>query len=385
MMTKNKDVAACAKEARLWLVEQAAPFWSEIGRRPVGLFAERLTHNHMPDEAYYRIFVQARQIYAMWAAGTLGWKGDWPGLIEETITTLLRKARRTDGFFAHKLDRDGNILDERVDLYDQAFVLFALGISGRALQDKKYFDEAEHFMAVLETWRHEFGGFKEGEIASPHVRRQNPHMHLFEAFWTLYEASGRTCFKQAAIEIAELCKSHFIDHASGALLEYFNDDWSQLGISPGFTVEPGHCFEWAWLYEKLEAAGVVGNATVSDGLVGFARAHGIDHQRSVAINEVDLEGHVLDDKARLWPQTERLKAAIIRLQRKGAAEDEAELLSAWAGLKSYFHEPQQSLWHDKLQKNGMFVNELVPASSLYHIACAIKELWTYAGDAGASL
>lgn len=379
-MTEEKDaLAACAVQARSWFLEQAAPFWSDIGRRPVGLFAERLTHDRIPDEAYYRIFVQARQIYAMWAAGTLGWTGPWRTLIKETMTTLLQKARRSDGFFVHKLDRDGNVLDARADLYDQAFVLFALAISGRALQDEQYFDKAAHLMETLETWRHESGGFREGEIASADIRRQNPHMHLLEAFWTLYEASGQERFKQAALEIAVLCKNKFIHRESGALLEYFADDWSQLRSPLGSTVEPGHCFEWAWLYEKLEAEGVAGSKAVSDGLVGFARAHGIDQRRGVAINEIDIEGRSLDDKARLWPQTERLKAGIIRLQRTGVAADKAEVLSAWAGLAHYFHKPDQVLWHDKLQQDGTFLTELVPASSLYHIACAIKELWTYAG------
>lgn len=379
-MLEEKDaLMACAGQARSWLLEQAAPFWSDIGRRPVGLFAERLAHDRTPDEAYYRIFVQARQIYVMGAAGALGWDGPWRALIKETITTLLQKARRDDGFFVHKLDRDANILDERADLYDQAFVLFALGVSGRALQDETYFDVAAELMGVLETWRHELGGFKEGEIVSSHVRRQNPHMHLLEAFWTLYEASGQERFKRAALEIAELCKTHFIHRPSGALLEYFADDWGQLEAAPGFTVEPGHCFEWAWLYEKLAADGVTGSEAVSDGLVGFARTYGIDEQRGVAINEVDLGGHILDDKARLWPQTERLKAGIIRLQRTGAKLDQAEVLSAWAGLQRYFHKTDQVLWHDKLQKDGTFLQELVPASSLYHIACGIKELCMSAG------
>ena len=81
--------------------------------------------------------------------------------------------------------------------------------------------------------------------------------------------------------------------------------------------------------------------------------------------------------ARLWPQTERLKAALIlseTAQGETRARYLAEALSASHGLLAYLRTPVPGLWRDKLLPDGTFVEEPAPASSLYHIICAIASL-----------
>ena len=76
----------------------------------------------------------------------------------------------------------------------------------------------------------------------------------------------------------------------------------------GRIVEPGHCFEGAWLFERLTQWGASDATLISDGMARFARRHGLDPARGVAINEVMIDGSVRNPAARLWPQTERLKS-----------------------------------------------------------------------------
>lgn len=87
---------------------------------------------------------------------------------------------------------------------------------------------------------------------------------------------------------------------------------------------------------------------------------------------------VHDPVARLWPQTERVKAAV-RLM--GACEDEIgrqsdlqEALRALSGLDRYLRTSRSGLWYDRLTREGTMIEEPAPASSFYHIACAISEL-----------
>lgn len=368
-------VADLEREARAWLIDVAAPFWSKNGRTASGLFPERMTLGGVPNDDYFRTFVQARHIYSMVAAGAVGWNGSWRALVDETMRVLITRAKRADGFFVHRLDRDGTVLDARADLYDQAFILFALGTAGDALHEGNFFDEAEALLDTIETnWGHPQGGFREGEIVDPSVRRQNPHMHLLEAFSALYEASGRKRFGDAALAIAELCRTRFIDPVSGALLEYFGEDWTPAVGEQGRIAEPGHCFEWAWLFERLAASGVADAAAVSDAMTDFGRRCGIDRERGVAINEVLTDGTVINGKARLWPQTERVKVAVLRYRRTGNVEDLREVGDAWLGLRTYFLPELQHLWRDKMNEDGSFIEELAPGSSLYHISCAIREV-----------
>lgn len=212
----------------------------------------------------------------------------------------------------------GNLETRRaiIDVRDMIEALIALARKGRG----DCFDAAEDLLDCIETrWSHPAGGFTEGEIADLRLRRQNPHMHMFEASLALSEGSGRPRFTALALTLAELAAGRMIDPASAALLEYFNDDLAPAAGIEGRIAEPGHCFEWAWLFERMAAGGWVQGAGVSDRLTAFARGCGIDAGRGIAVNEVLTDGTIHDAKARLWPQTERIKAAVARFRRTGDA------------------------------------------------------------------
>lgn len=375
----NEDIRAATKRATDWLLDCAAPLWSSCGRTAGGLFAERITLAGVPDATYFRTFVQARHIYSFCVIGELGWRGPWCDLVNQSVDTLLSTARRADGFFVHRLDAGGSHLDPRADLYDQAFVLFALGTAGATLERSDCFDAAESLLDRIEqNWGHPAGGFAEGEIVDQRVRRQNPHMHLFEAAQALHRGSGRERFGELGHRIADICHRHFIDQESGALLEYFDDALKPAAGLDGRRVEPGHCFEWAWLFERLAQQGWSEGLQISDHLTSFVRRTGIDPVRGVAVNEVLTDGSVHDAKARLWPQTERIKAAVIRFNRTGDQAERLEVIDACEGLELYYDVPVLGLWRDKLRADGTWVDELAPGSSLYHISCAIAELHTVA-------
>lgn len=361
--------------ARGWLCNVAAPLWAARGRTTSGLFAERMTVDGVPDASYFRVFVQARHIFSFAAIGALGWQGPSRDLIEETIVALVHGAKRADGFYVHRLDDSARPLDARADLYDQAFVLLALATAGGVLGNELWFDAAEDLLDTIEhNWAHPAGGFTEGEIVDPRVRRQNPHMHLFEAALALAEASGRPRFRKLAETIAHLAATRFIDPATGALLEYFTDDLAPAPGVEGRIVEPGHCFEWAWLFERLAQTGWQGSTAISDRLTNFGRAYGIDGQRGVAINEVLTDGCIHDSNARLWPQTERIKIGAIRRRRLGSRLETDEVARAVTGLEQYNSGVLPGLWRDKMKPDGSWITELVPGSSLYHIACAYAEI-----------
>lgn len=367
-------LADIASEARHWLLDVAAPLWSTRGRLAKGLFVERLSRAGRPDDAPRRLFVQARDIYAFGEMGRLGWSGPWRTLAGETVDYLLAHGRRADGLFIHAFTTDGAVHDARADLYDQAFMLFCLGHAARALDRPELFELAEaHYAALEATHAHPAGGFIERDMPRP-FRLQNPHMHFCEAFAALYTLSGQARWKARAEAMAALCREAFIDPASGALLEYFTDDLKPAPGLDGTLVEPGHCFEWAWLFERLEREGWPGAAALSDRLTAFARAHGIDPVRDIAINEVTTSGAAHKTTARLWPQSERLKAALARLRRLGTTTEAEEARRAYLGLKRYLEMPVPGTWQDVSNPDGSWVDMPAPGSSLYHITCALAEL-----------
>ena len=367
-----RDAAA---QSRQWLFEAAAPLWSAPVEGATFLFPERLSIHGERESCPHRLFVQARHIFSFCEMGRLGWTGPWREMVEKSIDFLLREGRRPDGFYIHKFDDSGAPLDFRADLYDQAFMLLALAHSGRATGRDDLFAAAEALDDALDAnWRLPHGGYYEGEIAECPPYQQNPHMHLLESFIALHLVTGAPRWRRKAEHIAGLCGQFFIDPASGALTEYFDAALKPLPGVEGKIVEPGHCCEWAWLFETLERWNVPDAARISTQLVGFVRQYGVDPQRGVAINEVTADGAIRNADARLWPQTERLKAALARLRRTGETQERAEALAALAALTQYFNTPKRGAWRDKLRADGSWVEEPAPGSSFYHITCALAEL-----------
>ena len=87
----------------------------------------------------------------------------------------------------------------------------------------------------------------------------------------------------------------------------------------------------------------------------------------MAINALWDDFSVRDGAARLWPQTEHLKAALV-------LGSEVEVLRAARGLAQYLDTPARGAWRDKLRPDGTFVDEPAPATSFYHLMVAILEL-----------
>jgi mannose-6-phosphate isomerase len=89
--------------------------------------------------------------------------------------------------------------------------------------------------------------------------------------------------------------------------------------------------------------------------------------REVAVNALWDDFSIRDGSARLWPQTEHLKAAVV-------LGDEAQALRAARGLAQYLDVPARGAWRDKLRPDGGFVAEPAPATSFYHLMVAILAL-----------
>jgi mannose/cellobiose epimerase-like protein (N-acyl-D-glucosamine 2-epimerase family) len=372
--TEIVDIATAKLDAKDWLLNAAAPLWSSAGLCGDGLFAERLSLRGERVDMPRRMRVQARQIYSFVAIGQLGWDGPWREVVSQAVDILVNRGRREDGMFAHLFDADGNACDERRDLYNQAFGLFALGHAAAALDRPDLLVVAGEIMDVIDAkWRRSEGGFWEGEITPCPPYRQNPHMHMFEAALSLHRAGGEARWSAMVEELGQLFAQRFRDSETGAVCEYFSRDWQRLPDQDGQIIEPGHCLEWAWLFETglPDRRG----KAIADGLSHFALAYGICPRRGVVVNEVGLSGAAIDGAARLWPQTERLKCAVIRYRRLGAEAEREEVVAAYAGLLPYLQTPKRGVWYDRWQANGEWVVEDAPASSFYHIVCGLSELF----------
>jgi hypothetical protein len=181
-----------------------------------------------------------------------------------------------------------------------------------------------------------------------------------------WEEAGEAGWSGLSDEIAGLALGAFIDHR-GVLSEFFDADWRRADGDDGRLVEPGHQFEWAWLLDRWGRARGRADGQLAARALHEAGRQGVDPRRACAVNALWQDLTVRDGWARLWPQTEFLKSALAL----GETED---ALQAAAGLRRYLDTPVRGLWRDRQGPTGGFAPGDAPATSLYHIVGAIRQL-----------
>ena len=148
-----------------------------------------------------------------------------------------------------------------------------------------------------------------------------------------------------------------------------------LGADGDF-VGPGPRFEWCWLLAQWSRLrGRADAHLAARRLFGVGADQGVDQARGVAVDALDSALEVTSARARLWPQTEWIKATVIVAEAAPTAAArsafEASLERAVAALRRYLDNPGPGLWRAKMLADGSFVDEAAPATSLYHIALAL--------------
>jgi mannose-1-phosphate guanylyltransferase / mannose-6-phosphate isomerase len=356
-----------------WLRLQALPLWWQKGAdQGEGGFHELLGMDGNPPESVRRARVQGRQSFVYARAGTLGWNGPWQQAAQHGIDYLRKRYRQSDGQFCTLVSAKGEVLDATTKLYDQAFALLAMAAVFQRLPQRHDLRDGAHalFARLLEVRTHPAGGFKESG-GKPFL--SNPHMHLFEALLAWNEIEPGTLWGEYADRIAELCRSRFIDSEGGFLREVFDEKWNPAPGADGHLVEPGHQFEWAWLLARWSALRGVPTARAEAHRLFEHGLKGVDAGRDAAVHAMDDSFAITVPTARLWAQTERVKAALI-LAEPGDERFTMQAIKAAGTLWRYLETPRPGLWRDRFEADGSFAVEPSPASSLYHIVCCIESL-----------
>ncbi len=225
---------------RPWLLDHVCRYWLARIHDPAGGFFENIDALGAPVANQRRAtLVQARLAYVFSHACLLNGDPAFREAAAHAIAFLVRAARAPDGGWFRAASVEGATLDNTRDAYDHAFVLFALAWYFRATNDASAIQLADatwqSMKAQLVDARH--GGFHEefapGRAQMKLPRRQNPHMHLLEALLALHVATGEKNWLRRAGTVVELFKRRFVDAETGALIEFFTEDWSPAPADAG--------------------------------------------------------------------------------------------------------------------------------------------------------
>lgn len=356
-----------------WLRNACLPVWQDRAwDGESGGFIESLTLDGLPEADRPRRFrVQARQVYSFATAARLG-LGDTAACrqqVERGLDYIRTRPRTTRGGWGHVLSPSGAFVDDRMDLYDHAFVVLAGASAFQAFANGDALALSREALGLIDTvLRAPDGrGFHDPE-RGPDLRQANPHMHLLEACLALDAASGEGRALEIAAQIVDLFRTHMQDPQSGAVLETFDAQWKPVAADGSERVEPGHCYEWAVLLGQFEARTGENLGDERAALGRYAEARGLTADGLWAVNAITHGGGRLNPRRRFWPQLERLRWL-------AGERRETELQRLLDGLRaSYVADAGPGLWMDEYDRQDRPCSRRVPASMLYHILTAFETL-----------
>jgi mannose/cellobiose epimerase-like protein (N-acyl-D-glucosamine 2-epimerase family) len=362
-----------------WVVQQALPTWASSGFDAArGRFQERLDLAGKPIVLPHRAMVQARQIYVFAHAAQLGCFAEGRRLAETAMASMLGDfcvETPDQASFAFSIDPRGGIVSDVRDAYTHAFVLFALAWVYRLNGDERMLTIADKTIAFIEDRLTDpvHGGLFDAVPAPSRDKRQNPLMHLLEAYLFLDQAASGRGYLERAAGLVALFKHRLYRAEPGVLLEHFGYDWLPHGDPAKADVfEPGHHFEWVWLLATY--GGQVGETVEpwASRLHETACRYGIDGD-GLIFDEVGADLTPRKRSHRIWPHTEAIKAAVAR-----DAAGDAHALDLADGMSSvlmarFLGRPFAGGWVDHLSEAGEPLVDYVPASTLYHIFLAAAE------------
>lgn len=353
-----------------WLARDALPLWSGVGiDAKTGTAWEALDHAGVPMRGMdRRLRVQARQAFVFAACGDPAHR---PLALQLFRFVMDHGFDPSTGNLAATLDPQARRRATPHDLYDLSFVMLAAAALAQTSADVA--GDIVMLDAALDRLKAPRGWHEDASYRQP--RRQNPHMHLFEAATALYAATGLPRYRTMAQEALDLFGTVFLQ-SDGCVLERFDEDW-KARTGPEETIEPGHMAEWIYLLDTWET--VTGTPSGID-LVPIWQAVLARRDRSGLLPDYAWLGRgesvpAIPATRRLWPQTEFLKAACV-MQVRDVSDDpgatpEAIGTRLWS---DYVNGSVCGGWYDRRDGDGTLSSHTMPASTFYHLLVAIQTL-----------
>lgn len=332
------------EEAHHHLTNELLPFWENrcVDKVNGGYITHFDKDGNDSGEDEKSLIAQTRTVFTFSSAHRAGYgEGRFADIARHGVDFLLDKMwDQEHGGFFWLMNRKGEVLIDEKIVYGHSFAIYSLAEYTLATGDPRGLDYAEKVFDLLQKYAVDtyYGGYFEMFHRDWNLKGPGPaggdrktldaHMHLMEAFTTLYEASGKEIHRRKLLEMIQLLIHRIMHPDYGTGIPQFWADWrvapqikfdivwgwdrfSEDGAksSAEDNTSYGHNVEFAWLLmHALDIAGIDYEEHRKQLLKSFNHAlkHGIDWEYGGVYVEGSHDGEVTDSEKEFWQQAEVL-------------------------------------------------------------------------------
>ena len=342
MAIDAREVSACLDECKQHLTDELLPFWLDRCKDDVngGFITHFDKDGKDTGEDEKSMLAQMRTIYTMASAHRAGYgDGKCAEYARHGVDFVISKMWDDEyGGFCWTSDRKGNITIDKKILYGLSFAMYALSEYTIAAGDERGQEYAEKVFDLVKKYCADtmYGGYFEmfernWELCAPGSgggdrKTLDVHMHLMEAYTTLYECTSRSIHRRTLVEDIDLLLKRILHPEYATGIPQFRADWEvapqiKFDIVWGWdrfaeggqkanaedNTSAGHNVEFAWLLAHAtdvmdwgwdEYKDVIKKAT------DHGKVNGIDPEYGGVYTEGPHGGGVYDMEKEFWQQAE---------------------------------------------------------------------------------
>lgn len=312
------------------------------------------------------------------------------------------------GGFYWQLNRDGTVRDPAKLVYGESFAIYAVAEYARVYQDEAALEYATRAFELLQVYAADTqnGGYMEnlerdfspspGGAFAGDRKSLDIHMHLMEAFTTLYLAGRAEIAARKLREVTGLIHEKMMDRERGFGFNQFDLKFHKLPAIdiartwnaerakgeiieiPTDTTSYGHNAELSWLMDlaldALEADKAPFEPAMKN-LLDHTLSCGFDWEYGGVYRDGVADGPALVTDKEWWQNFESMVGFANGLVRYGDERCGEALLKTWDFIKNHFLDPELGESHQLLRRDGsVLVGNLGnPWKGIYHTGRALSE------------
>ena len=262
------ELVKLKEEAQNHLVNELLPFWTSrmMDERYGGYITHFDGNGDDTGEDEKSLIAQTRCLYTLSSAHRAGYgDGLLAGMAKHGADFIIERMwDDVAGGFFWMTDRRGNVKIDKKIIYGHSFAIYSLSEYTLATGDTRGVEYAGKVFDLIQKYCADtfHGGYwemfeRDWTLRGPGKeggdrKTLDVHMHLMEAFTTLYECTGSDVHRRKLIEVIEILQNR-INHPvfRTGIPQFFRD----------LTVAPQIKFEIIWGWDRFTGEGMKANVT----------------------------------------------------------------------------------------------------------------------------